>query len=92
MADANRHFVTERPRRRRLKLAGRGRQREFSSEHVLIDRGQVQAFPGKAIDDLLDSRAFDFALCPIRESGEHAEANNGAVFLLIKRSDSISML
>jgi len=30
-----------------------------------------------------DARAFDIALGPIRESGQHAETNNGAVFLLV---------
>ena len=83
IADANGHFVGERARRRGVKLACGGRQREFSAEHVLINRGHVQALAGKAIDDLFDSRAFVFALRPVRESGEHADADNGAVFLLI---------
>src|SRR5580658_1616839 len=83
MADTHGHLVTERPRRRRLKLAGGGRHREFASKDILIDRSHIQARRGEAGGNLLNLLAFIRALRPIRERRQHAEADNGAVFLLI---------
>ena len=83
MADANGHFIGQRAGRRRLEPAHRGGQRKPSAEHILVNRGGIRAIAGKAVDDLLDARAFVVALRAVRKRGDNADADDGPAFLRI---------
>ena len=55
------------------------------TEHVLISRRKIHLLLGKAIHDLSYSGAFSFALRPIRERSQDANANDSPVLLLADR-------
>jgi len=61
-------------------LAGGAGQRNPPPKNILVGRRQIHLRGGKAVQDFLDLRALGFRLGPVRERGEDADTNNGAVF------------
>jgi hypothetical protein len=80
MADADGHFVGKGARGGTLQLTGGGGEGEASAKDILVNRGDIEAFAGKALDDLGDAGALIFALVAVGESGEDADGGDGAMF------------